>query len=343
MLDLLVAGQRQFHKLQGRFYATSMVFGGYSVPLYSMQTLAPIILFVYNRPRHTRRTLKALEKNLLAKDSLLYIISDAPKNAAAVERVNQVRAIIREPWDFKHITIIERQKNWGLAKNVIDGVTKIINKHERAIVLEDDLETSPHALQYFNDALMRYAHDEKVMEISGYMYPVEHPKRLPKSFFFRVANSWGWATWKRAWDHFNPDIEALTKDFSRKDKKRFSIDGKENFWKQVKAFKQGKINSWAIRWYLSVFKQDGLVLYPRHSMVQNIGTDGSGTHSDVDDVYQVNLATQRVKYFPNEIIEHPKAYEAIKHFYTHRKGNLAERIVRYFMKKFGRNRHAAHE
>src|SRR5690606_37247309 len=224
-----------------------------------MQKLAPIILFVYNRPKHTRRALAALEKNLLAKHSHVYIISDAPKNAEAVEPVNQVRAIIREPWDFQHITIIERQKNWGLAENVIDGVTKIINEHGKAIVLEDDLEASPFALTYFNDALHHYEHEEQVMEISGYMYPVENPKRLPKSFFFRVANSWGWATWKRAWDHFNPDIDALTNHFKRRDKRRFSIEGKENFWKQVKQFKAGKINSWAIRWYLSVFNQDGLV------------------------------------------------------------------------------------
>lgn len=301
-----------------------------------MRTLAPIILFVYNRPKHTRRTLEALEKNLLAKDSLLYIISDAPKNADAVENVNKVRAIIREPWDFKHITIIERQKNWGLAENVIDGVTKIINDHGKAIVLEDDLETSPYTLTYFNDALHRYEHEERVMEISGYMYPVEHPKRLPKSFFFRVANSWGWATWKRAWDHFDPDINALTKHFKRKDIRRFSIEGKENFWKQVKEYKAGKINSWAIRWYLSVFNQDGLVLYPRQSMIQNIGTDGSGTHSDIDDVYHVQLATQKVKYFPKEIVENEKAYEAIKLFYAHRKGNIVERLLLFLIKKFKR-------
>ena len=301
-----------------------------------MRELAPIVLFVYNRPKHTRRTLAALEKNALASDSLLYIISDGPKNAHAVESVNQVRAIIREPWEFKHITIIERAKNIGLADNIIDGVTRIVNQHGRIIVLEDDLETSPQALHYFNDALDCYADTERVMQISGYMYPVQYPRRLPKTFFFRVANSWGWATWKRAWDDFNPDIEALTAGFRRRDIKRFSIDGTENFWKQVKAFKAGKINSWAIRWYLSVFNKNGLVLYPRHSMTQNIGTDGSGTHSDLDQAYRVELETSRVKYFPTEIEEHKKAYESIKYFYTHRKGNILERLVRYLMKKFKR-------
>lgn len=302
-----------------------------------MQKLAPIILFVYNRPRHTRRILESLEKNPLAKSSLLYIVSDAAKNADAVENVNQVRAVIRELWDFKHITIIERQKNWGIAKNVIDSVTKIVNEHGKVIVLEDGLETTPFTLAYFNDALLRYEHEDRVMGISGYMYPVEHPKRLPKSFFFRVANSWGWATWKRAWDHFDPDIENSTKHFKRKDIRRFNIDGKESFWKQVKAFKAGRIDSWSLRWYLSVFNQNGLVLYPRQSMIQNIGTASSNTHLVLDDMYKIELATRKLKYFPNEIIEHAKAYEAIKGFYTHRKGNMAERFIRFLIKKFGKN------
>lgn len=303
-----------------------------------MQKLAPIVLFVYNRPKHTRRVLDALEKNLLAADSELYIISDGAKNASAVEAVNQVRAIIREPREFKHINIIERSRNWGLADNIIDGVTRIVNDHGSVIVLEDDLVTSRYALTYFNDALIRYEQEARVMEISGYMYPVEYPRRLPKTFFFRVANSWGWATWKRAWDHFNPDINELTKDFKRRDIDRFTVNRTENFWRQVKQFKAGKINSWAIRWYLSIFNQNGLVLYPRHSMTHNIGTDGTGTHSDVDEIYKVELAESKIKYFPSKVEESEKAYEAIQNFYRHRKGPLAYRIVRFILKKLGKEK-----
>lgn len=295
--------------------------------------LAPIALFVYNRPTHTRKTLSALEANSLAEQSDIYIFSDGAKTAQDVDAVNQVRSIIREPWKFKHIYIIERSQNKGLANSIIEGVTQVVQKHGSIIVLEDDLETSPHALQYFNEALVRYQDDPRVMEISGYMYPVEQPKKLPQSFFFRVANSWGWATWARAWEHFNPDIEELTKDFKRRDRKAFSIDGTENFWKQVKQFKAGKINSWAIRWYLSVFKQNGMVLYPRYSFIQNMGTDGSGTHSDVDQVYRVELARKPVRKFPALVEEDPIAYEAIKHFYKNRKGTFFERLARFLEKK----------
>lgn len=295
--------------------------------------LAPIALFVYNRPVHTRKTLMALEANKLAEQSDIYIFSDAAKNAQDIDQVNKVRSILREPWKFKHIFIIERSHNKGLANSIIAGVTQVVQQHGKIIVLEDDLETSPFALIYFNEALNRYENQERVMEISGYMYPIELEKNLPQTFFFRVATSWGWATWDRAWKNFNPDIEELTKNFRKKDRKAFSIDGTENFWKQVKQFKAGKINSWAIRWYLSIYNSRGLVLYPRVSYIQNTGTDGSGTHSDVDQVYRVKLAKKAVKKYPAMVEEDPVAYQAIKNFYKNRKGNFFERLAKYIEKK----------
>lgn len=294
---------------------------------------APIILFVYNRPDHTIRTLQALENNTLASESELFIYSDAPKNAQATVAVEQVREIIKRNWKFKQIHLILRDSNCGLAANVIDGVSKIVKQHGRVIVLEDDLVTSPYALDYFNDALERYQQKDQVMQISGYGYPVKDLESLPETFFFRVANSWGWATWERAWNHFNPDIYDLTDDFTAEQIHQFSIEGKENFWKQVQEFKAGKINSWAIRWYASVFKNNGLVLYPRNSLTQNIGNDGSGTHTAAETTYQVVLATEKITKFPQEIQEHTQAYEAIKYFYAHRKGSLLQRGIRFAKKK----------
>jgi hypothetical protein len=297
-----------------------------------MGELAPIIIFTYNRPHHTRKMLQALENAELAQDSNVFIFSDGAKNANAIEHVNRVRAIIAEPWNFKKITIIERERNVGLAQNVISGVSEIIKQYGKVIVLEDDLEISKVGLRYFNDALDAYEQEEKVMEISGYMYPVKDADKLAETFFFRVANSWGWATWKRAWDKYNTDIDQLIADFDKDKIKRFSIDHTENFWKQVQEYKAGKINSWAIRWYLTLFNNYGLALYPRQSMIQNLGTDGSGTHSDADNAYKVDLATQAVSYFPKEIEENKQAYEAIKYFYKHRKGSVFTRVLRFAKK-----------
>jgi hypothetical protein len=298
-----------------------------------MQNFAPIALFVYNRPQHTQRTVKFLQQNELAAESRLFIFSDGPKSANDLEKVNDVREFIKTIDGFKSIEIIESKENLGLANSVIAGVNRLTNTYGRVIVFEDDLISSPHTLRYFNDALTKYEHVEKVMHIGAYMYPLNE-KELPDSFFYRAATSWGWATWKRAWDDFNPDIDLLMKNFDKAKKNAFSIEGTMNFWKQIQEFKAGKNNSWAIRWYASIFLKDGLTLNPSQSLINNIGHDGSGIHSGLSDIYNVIINPQPIKEFPSVIEENKQAYLAIKHFLANRKGSLWQRIKRYLKGKF---------
>jgi hypothetical protein len=301
-----------------------------------MQKLAPIALFVYNRPEHTRRTLQFLQQNELAADSCLFIFSDGPKNAKQAEKVAEVRALIKQVEGFKSVEIIERSSNLGLANSVISGVSLLMEQFGRAIVFEDDLITSPYTLRYFNDALARYQNEEKVMHIGAYMYPLPLPEseQLPETFFFRAATSWGWATWARAWQQFNPDVEALMKQFDSEQKHQFSIEASMNFWKQMQELKAGRNNSWAIRWYASIFLKGGLTLNPAHSLVSNIGHDGSGVHSGINEIYNVSIHPQPVKHFPELIAEHVGAYDLIKAFLKNRKGNLWQRGLRYLNQHF---------
>ncbi len=172
-------------------------------------TLAPIILFVYNRPSHTLRTLEALALNELAKESILYIFSDGIKDNAdsnSIQKINETREIIKSKQWCKEVIIIERQQNFGLAKSVIEGVTEIINKFQKVIVLEDDLVTSPYFLKFMNETLHKYEKEDSVACISAYIYPIDN---LPELFFIKGADCWGWATWKRAWDLFEPDGSKL--------------------------------------------------------------------------------------------------------------------------------------
>ncbi|RYE26971.1 MAG: sugar transferase, partial [Sphingobacteriaceae bacterium] len=162
-----------------------------------MQNLAPIALFVYNRPEHTRRTISYLQKNLLAEDSRLFIFSDQAKTEQEQQKVNEVRTLIKQIDGFKSVKIIESPTNLGLADSIINGVSLLVKEYGKVIVFEDDLLSSPFTLRYFNDALQRYANQEKVMHIGAYMYPLEE-KNLPQTFFYRAATSWGWATWDRA-------------------------------------------------------------------------------------------------------------------------------------------------
>ncbi len=297
-----------------------------------MQSLAPIALFVYNRPDHARRTISYLKKNLLAEDSRLFVFSDGAKTPDDQAKVNEVRTLIKQTDGFKSVRIIESKLNQGLANAIIAGVSQLVQEYGKVIVFEDDLLSSPFTLSYFNDALRRYMHQEKVMHIGAYMYPLPD-KNLPQTFFYRAATSWGWATWGRAWKNFNPDIDDLTGQFSKQQIKQFSIEGTMNFWKQMQEFKAGKNNSWAIRWYASVFLAGGLTLNPSKSFIHNIGHDGSGVHSNKEDIYQVHVAQQPVRFFPSEIKESVEAYAAIRQFLSKRKGNLLQRVKRFITKK----------
>jgi hypothetical protein len=290
--------------------------------------LAPIALFVYNRPRHTRETLAYLQQNLLAADSDLFIFCDGQKNDSDRAGVEEVRQIAAQATGFKSVNVIARDSNMGLANSIINGVTQLVNEYGKVIVFEDDLVSSPYTLQYFNDALNRFADDEQVMHISAYMFPLQ-TDGLSETFFFRAAFSWGWATWASAWRSFEPDIDTLMARFDADKINRFSIDGTMNFWKQMQDFKAGRNNSWAIRWYASIFLKNGLTLNPASSLIHNIGHDGTGVHSNIEDTYRVQIAQQRVKYFPDIIIEDKKAYDAIKYFLKNRKGNLFQRSLRF--------------
>lgn len=298
-----------------------------------MQNFAPIALFVYNRPQHTERTLKFLQQNELAAESRLFIFSDGAKTPADEDKVKEVRELIKTVEGFKSIEIVESKTNMGLANSIIAGVSRLTTAYGQAIVFEDDLISSPYTLTYFNEALNRYRNEEKVMHIGAYMYALKEDQ-LPESFFYRAATSWGWATWQRAWQHFEPNIQTLLDQFDAKKKHAFSIENTMNFWKQMLDFKNGRNNSWAIRWYASIFLKGGLTLNPAQSLVNNIGHDGSGIHSGMNDIYNVIINPKPISQFPTVMEENTQAYKAIKHFLANRKGSLWARIKRYIKEKF---------
>ncbi|MDB5116857.1 MAG: glycosyltransferase [Mucilaginibacter sp.] len=292
-----------------------------------MQNLAPIALFVYNRPEHTRRTLTYLQKNVLADESRLFIFSDGAKTAADKDKVEEVRALVKDITGFKSVKLIARKENMGLANSIISGVSQLVNEFGKVIVFEDDLLSSPYTLQYFNESLVKYEHEDAVMHIGAYMFGLDD-KTLPETFFYRIATSWGWATWARAWKNFEPDIDQLIGQFDKQKIHQFSIEGSMNFWKQMQEFKTGKNNSWAIRWYASIFLNGGLSLNPSRSLVHNIGHDGTGVHSNIEHMYQVNIAQKPVKKYPKKVKEDHQAHQAIKRFLKNRKGTLLQRGVR---------------
>ena len=288
--------------------------------------LAPIILFVYNRLRHTHITVEALQDNELANKSQLIIYSDGAQNPSDENSVKKVRQYIHSINGFKDIQIIEHEKNHGLANSIIQGVTDVIENNKKAIVLEDDIVTSPYFLRFMNQALEVYEDKQKVMHISGYMFPIDRTD-LPETFFYRSPSCWGWATWKRAWNHFDRDIKKILNSFSKSQIKSFNLDGYNNFWLQIKQNKSKKINTWAIFWYASVFKQGGLCLHPSISMTKNIGHDGSGINCGATGVYNVELAKNPIKRFENNITENSEVILRLKDFYHRMKPSAFKKIA----------------
>lgn len=239
---------------------------------------APIALFVYNRPEHTQRTIEAIKANAEAADSHLYIFSDAPKDSAASPAVAEIREYIHAISGFQDVTVIEREYNLGLANSIISGVTQLCEQHGRVIVLEDDLLVSEHFLTYMNQALETYESYDEVMQISGYMFPVEVAIE-EDAFFLPFTTSWGWATWQRAWQKFDPSAGGYARlSADRKLQKAFDLNGAYPYYKMLQSQLKGEINSWAVRWNLSVFMCKGLVLFPKQTLVHNAGFDGSGVH-----------------------------------------------------------------
>lgn len=300
-----------------------------------MPSLAPVVLFVYNRPVHTRRTLGALRKNLLAAGTDLYVFSDGAKTYSEQDKVGEVRNIFRDLEGFKSVSVTERPKNIGLAANVIDGVTSVVNKYGKVIVLEDDVLLAPYALEYFNDALNKYEDSDKVMHIGAYMYNIDR-SNLSETFFTRLTMSQAWATWKRSWDHFEEDVDVLLSQFDWNKIGAFTFGQTMNFWKQINAQKEGKVDSWAIRWYASVFLSGGLALQTKYSLLDNIGHDGTGVHSSISSMFDTEVQASKVSFFPDVVEEDPQGYEALKHYFKHRKGSLWDRGWRFLVNKWHR-------
>ena len=286
-------------------------------------------LFVYNRPDHTKQTIEALVANTLADDTPLHIFSDAPKSDAERQSVEAVRSYIRTISGFKSVTIVERETNFGLARSIIDGVTSLCEQYGCVIVLEDDLVTSPHFLTFMNNGLESYAKEERVLSICGYMYPVELAPDA-SSFFLKVPNSWGWATWLDRWQRFNSNGRELLKEIQTRGLARaFNVNGPHSNIKMLKDQISGRNDSWFIRWHAVGFLRQMVTLYPTRSLVSNIGIDGSGVHCAEWKInpYRGKLADKAIPIDQTPPVEHVSNRGRLNTYYVRIK---VARYLNYF-------------
>jgi hypothetical protein len=264
--------------------------------------LAPIVFFAYKRPEHARKSLESLSQNENAESSELFIYCDAPKRPEDAEAVRQVREVVRSKKWCGKVHIIEYEQNVGCANSIIYGVTKTCEQYGNVIVIEDDLVLSPYFLNYMNSALNLYKDEESVMQISGYMFPVKLETLETDAFFLPLISSWGWATWQRAWKHFDPDMTGYEKLKSNKNHKyKFNLNDSYPYFDMLEEQLNGQIDAWCIRWYLSTFILNGLTIYPKNSLVLNIGFDGSGTHCGVFSSFDTEIHQDKILSMPAKI------------------------------------------
>jgi hypothetical protein len=309
-------------------------------PNNNMRTLAPIVFFAYNRPGHARQTLEALSKNRLANESLLYIFIDGPKAGATpqtIANIQEMKIVAAEKQWCKEVKIIAAEKNKGLLRSIIDGVTKTVNEFGKVIVLEDDVMMSAGFLEFMNEALDFYEHSNKVMHISGYSRADLKAAGIKEpTYFFYHTSCWGWATWKRAWDKFNPDPLVVKKAVAAKGNiHTLNMDGTFEFFWGLKAISEGKFQSWNTIWHSVVFLNDGLCLHPTQSLVTNIGHDGSGINCEPNDEFGKNeVLAEHVPVTEIILTEHEGArslYRA-RHSFKYRFNFKARHYLRYIFR-----------
>ena len=300
-----------------------------------MREKAPIILFVYNRPWHTQQTVEALQKNDLALESDLYIFADGPKKDATEEqkeKIQQVRKYIHNISGFKSVTIFEKEKNCGLANSVIAGVTEVINKFGKVIVVEDDIVTSRYFLKFMNEALDFFENDERIFSVSGYTYPVATMK-IPKSYQQNIYlsyrhGSWGWGTWKHRWESVDWEVADFDEFLNNQNLQKTFNRGGADMGGMLKDQMEGKIDSWAIRFDYSLFKNNSFCVRPVKSLVNNVGLDNSGTHTGKNEKLENELDNE---WFPKiEKIESDKTI--LKNF--RKVFDLPPKPPKYSLKRF---------
>lgn len=308
-----------------------------------MTNLAPIIVFAYDRPDHLRRTLDALAKNDLASQSELYIYCDGAREwggemekdtssknyiakrygmmccakdqyAAYLSRITDTRCVAHEQKGFLSVNVVEREHNIGLADNIVSAVTEIVNRYGRVIAFEDDIVTTRGCLTYLNEALELYKDDEQVMHISAWMYP--NKGQFPTTFFYDSPYpAGGWATWLRAWKHYNSDTADHVRYWQNK-WSDFDIEGQDHMSRQLLMNFNGQLKTWYIKWYSSMRRMGGLCLYPGTAMSNNIGWDDSGETSLANTRYNIAHPAEYTEVKRIPVVRNRKAFNYIRVWYS---------------------------
>lgn len=294
--------------------------------------MSPVAIFTYNRPDHLKRCIQSLKKNFLFKKTKFFIFQDSLKSYCSSTAAKYELLFNELPNNFK---IFKRKKNYGLKKNIISGVTHILSKYKTVIICEDDLVFHKDFIYYMNFMLKKYTTHKNISSISGFSYAFKNQiNRFPKEYLLSLTSSWGWATWRVYWNKFRKSNLSLKKKELFKDRKmqyNFDYDGAQSHTLWLKRNSLNKINSWNIEWEFFNFVNSYLTLYPKKTLVENTGFDGSGTNClktsyKFQNINNKSRFKKNNKFYFNKIKESSKLRKIISK-------NISEGMVKKVLKK----------
>lgn len=315
-------------------------------------TLAPVIIFNYNRLDHSRQTWEALSRNQYAAETELYLYCDGPKANAPDEmrqhiaelhaQAKQYAIDAPKQGKFKAVHVICAEKNKGLANSIIGGVSEVIAKHGRVIVLEDDLLTSPYFLKYMNKALDKYERYPSVFTISANRPPV-NKMFIPADYEYDVfvslrPFSTGWATWKDKWERIDWSLDYLDDFLKHPQQIKSFHHGGDDLTNMLLLQRDHKIDSWAIRYAFQHFYHHAVAILPCVPYVDNTGFDGTGVHSwndETDFRNNVSLAPENPR-MPDVIYEDERIINAFYSYYCRVKRPWWQRVINTIYRIFGK-------
>lgn len=301
-----------------------------------LESKIPLTIFGFKRPDHLR---KVLESTLVMNEFCEvqpHIFIDGPRNPEEMELVSETRKIAEQYALETGGIVSSAAANNGLSQSIIRGVNSIFEKHDSIIVLEDDLVGAKFFLEYSLSGLRTYSHEKRVSSIHGYLPNIDSPGN--QSFFRRGADCWGWSTWKDRWQSVEWNSQVLLDELrTRKLVRKLNLNGAYCYSCMLQRQASGSIDSWAIRWHVSMFLQNRLALYPSHSLIENIGFDGSGRHSGINRFYETQISNEPVTPIYVPIIESRVARKRLaKHYRITFHNNRSRRAIKFIQKMFSR-------
>lgn len=299
-----------------------------------MNSLSPIVVFTYKRVDTLRLAIESLLTNPEAVDSPLIIYSDGPKSESDRCAVEDVRSYLRSLKMFPYLELIFQKRNVGLADSVIDGVSDVLRRFDKVIVIEDDLILSSNFLSFMNASLIQYENDKRTASISGFC-PIKLKSDTYKfdAFYSRRVTSWGWATWKDRWAKVDWDINALIEqDINRaKGIRKLGSD----LYPMIRRQMNGEIDSWAIRWFYHHFVHQKYAIVPIISKVTNIGFGKEATHTKREGRFRsliLDVSNIRCFKFP-DVLDKDNEYFLEQHI---RYYSYINRICRNILTRFAK-------